>query len=310
MIMENLNLVELLRDCPTGMELDCTVYENLEFDYIDEDTEKYPIICRVKTGSGGYNIHTFTEYGCFTTEKYAKCVIFPKGKTTWEGFHRPFEDGDILTYTSNYTTTFICRNKYNEPNFSTSFYVACNNAPSNNFLIYNKHTLIALNENCDVRLATKEEKQNLFDAIKSNGYKWNPETKTLEKLPKFKVGDKIRHKETNKDDVYEISKVYDDSYGLVGFTWMIYIKYQDQYELVPHKFDITTLKPFESRVLVRDYDNRMWIPTFWGKRLEDDSNCRYLTTNGCYKYCIPYECNQHLLGTTNDCDEYYKTWEK
>ena len=36
----------------------------------------------------------------------------------------------------------------------------------------------------------KEEKQKLFDAIKENGYHWNSETKTLEKLPKFKVEDR------------------------------------------------------------------------------------------------------------------------
>lgn len=36
--------------------------------------------------------------------------------------------------------------------------------------------------------------------------------------PKFKVGDRIRHKVTNKDDVYEITKVYDDSYGIAGFN--------------------------------------------------------------------------------------------
>ena len=27
-----------------------------------------------------------------------------------------------------------------------------------------------------------------------------------------------------------------------------------------------------------------------------------------YKQCIPYEGNEHLLGTTDDCDDYYKTW--
>ena len=70
--------------------------------------------------------------------------------------------------------------------------------------------------------------------MNENSYKWNDETNTLENLvkPKFKVGDRVRHKETNKNDVYEISKVYDDSYGITGFTWMIYMKYQDQYELV------------------------------------------------------------------------------
>ena len=51
-------------------------------------------------------------------------------------------------------------------------------------------------------------------------YKKKPE-------PKFKVGDRIRNKETNKDDVYEISKVYDNSYGIVGFNWMIWMKYQE-----------------------------------------------------------------------------------
>ena len=24
--------------------------------------------------------------------------------------------------------------------------------------------------------------------------------------------------------------------------------------------------------------------------------------------CIPYESNEHLLGTTDDCDEFYKNW--
>ena len=33
----------------------------------------------------------------------------------------------------------------------------------------------------------------------------------------------------------------------------------------------------------------------------------------CYKdnwnMCIPYEGNEHLHNTTNDCDDYYKNWE-
>jgi hypothetical protein len=45
------------------------------------------------------------------------------------------------------------------------------------------------------KLASEEEKQQLFDAIKSNGYKWNSETKTLENViePKFKVGDIVQY---------------------------------------------------------------------------------------------------------------------
>lgn len=28
------------------------------------------------------------------------------------------------------------------------------------------------------------------------------------------------------------------------------------------------------------------------------------------KQCIPYKGNEHLLGTTNDCNDFYKTWEE
>lgn len=33
---ENLNLVEILKDCPKGMELDCTVYNDVTFLRVDD----------------------------------------------------------------------------------------------------------------------------------------------------------------------------------------------------------------------------------------------------------------------------------
>ena len=129
--------------------------------------------------------------------------------------------------------------------------------------------------------------------------------------PKFKVGDRIRHKETNKDDVYEISKVYDDSYGIAGFTWMIYMKYQDQYELVPNKFDPNTLKPFD-KVLVRDDRNEKWQCSLFSYiNINDDIYYPYVAINTGYKCCIPYnEETKHLLGTTKEAPEYYRYWEE
>ena len=89
--MEKINIAELLKDCPKGMELDCVMFENVTFEGIKHD--EYPIIVKIKeppmalslTKTGGWNLYNS-----------AKCVIFPKGKTTWEGFQRPFIDGDIL----------------------------------------------------------------------------------------------------------------------------------------------------------------------------------------------------------------------
>jgi hypothetical protein len=122
--------------------------------------------------------------------------------------------------------------------------------------------------------------------------------------PKFKVGDKIRHKINN--DIYEISAIYDGFYGLVDYAFMLNMKYQDDYELVQNKFDITTLKPFESRVLVRDYDHQCWGVSFFG--YFDKFMGKFDTVRGVYIQCIPYEGNEHLLNTNKNCDEYYKNW--
>ena len=170
-------------------------------------------------------------------------------------------------------------------------------------------------EQTDTHPATKEQRDLLFQKIKEAGYKWNTETQTLEKLvePKFKVGDRIRHKETNKDDVYEISKVYDGSYGIAGFNWGIYMKYQDQYELVPNKFDPKTLKPFD-KVLSR-YDGGCWSANLFSHIEEEDneyySTCSFVCNGSLVKFCIPYnDDTKHLVGTTDEAPEYYKYWEE
>lgn len=73
-----------------------------------------------------------------------------------------------------------------------------------------------------------------------------------------------------------------------------------------HKFDISTLEPFD-RVLVRDSDGEFWninLFSHYNKMYKS-----YTTVRGAWEQCIPYnEETKHLVGTTNDCPEYYKTW--
>ena len=91
--MKRINIAELLKDCPKGMELDCTMYDNVTLDRVDID-DTYAI--RITT-KGGFSTR-LTRYGQNVYIEDAKCVIFPKGKTTWEGFVLPckFKDGDII----------------------------------------------------------------------------------------------------------------------------------------------------------------------------------------------------------------------
>ena len=58
------------------------------------------------------------------------------------------------------------------------------------------------------------------------------------------------------------------------------------------------LKPFD-RVLVRESDNKHWMCDLFVKKStlnEYDSEC---FLRGLVHQCIPYEGNEHLLGTTN-----------
>jgi hypothetical protein len=80
---------------------------------------------------------------------------------------------------------------------------------------------------------------------------------------------------------------------------------QDEYELVPNKFDITTLKPYD-KVLMRSSNAREWTCTLFSHY----SNNKFYGCGMCCEQCIPYEGNEHLLGTTDDCDDFYKNWEK
>ena len=59
------------------------------------------------------------------------------------------------------------------------------------------------------------------------------------------------------------------------------------------------LKPFD-RVLVRDYDNQMWSAHLYSHRNDNLTFIHRTVGDVGYHHCIPYEGNEHLLGTTED----------
>ena len=302
-----INVAELLKGCPKGTELDCAMYDNVTLISIDNiEGTIFPIKVRRKDG-----IHiTLTKYGQLANADYAKCVIFPKGKTTWEGFVPPcnFKDGDVI-YVRERLSKWVSIFKEDTGDGIATYADYC--LSNRRFYGINDDSMVLCQNNriYEKRFATEEEKQKLFDAIKDNGYRWDAENKTLEELikPKFKVGDKVRHK-NNHNVVFTVTSIEEDSYGC-GIATAFWFDNQDDYELAPDKFDITTLKPFESRVLVRSESCKLWKPTIFGCCVEGAHSPYYALGGTCWKYCIPYEGNEHLSGTTDDCDAYYKTWE-
>lgn len=242
--MENkTNIAELLKDCPKGTKLYSPLCGECYFDSLNMGT----IICKKQNTQE----ISFTSEGYYMLPEFDDCerMIFPsKDQRDWSKFEPPYEfkNGDVVATTDGLWIGITKGGKNGE--FIPTY---CVIKPADEFEAYleRKETWVF------DRLATTEGKEKLFKAIKDNGYKWNEETKTLEKL-------------------------------------------------TPNKFDINTLKTFD-KVLMRSSNAREWVATFYSHY----SNNKFYGCGMCCDQCIPYEGNQNLLGTTNDCDKFYKNWE-
>ena len=94
--------------------------------------------------------------------------------------------------------------------------------------------------------------------------------------------------------------------------WSKFVRFWDKpktEESTVEMFDENTLNPFD-KVLSRDYLNDNWMADFFEKIEENDIHYNVTCVTCKWVQCIPYnEDTKHLLGTTNDCPEYYKWWE-
>lgn len=291
--MEKINIAELLKDCPKGMELYSPLFGNCNFVKVQDYEDQ--IMVKLETGA----TVTFKSDGRYYDYPNAECILFPsKEKTTWKGFQIPFKDGDIVTgnnYACSYITIF--REKELIDNISFSYHACLTSF--GDFRVNN------VADDTNLRLATEEEKQKLFDAIKANGYHWNAETKTLEKLinkNKFVIGATV----TNGKIKGKICSRDVDSYKLEDGNYIFFNEVHN-WELVPNKFDVINFEPF-MKVLVRNDNSDIWECDFFSSYNPKCSN-RFHCVGAWYDICIPYIGNEHLLGTTDDCDEYFKTWE-
>ena len=294
------NIAEILKNYPQGTKLYSPICGECELHMIDNDT----ITCSFSKNL--YHI-CFDIYGHYKIAAYknSECLLFPsKENRNWNNFI-PFKDGDII-FEDRFHSICIFK-KEGSIKGTVDYYTGMS---FGGFYVKDEKNIDEhFGDISYYRFATEEEKQKLFKAIKDNGYKWNAETKTLEKLivPKFKVGDRIRHK-SGRCSSCTIKAIENNVYILKEIWSTLPISEQHEYELIPNKFDISTLKPFD-KVLVRtEKFQNTWIASFFSHK-DDYEFAPFWTISGKnYQQCIPFEGNEHLVGTTNDCDEYYKNW--
>lgn len=310
-----MNIAEILKYCPKDTKLYSTVFGEVIFDRIDMD-EKYPIIVYKIDGA-----HTsFDEEGRYVKYYNSECVLFPsKDQRDWSEFRFPLKRGDIMMKADG-TIPFIASGEFYEDtspkyicgvditrHFRTGFY-----GWTSEFYIP----------------ASEEAKKELFNKMAEAGYKWNADTLELEKIEsKFKEGDVVVDR---NGDIILVSKandsriisnavlytdgnftIYDDAITyfnsdirLAYITernkfYSSLVKRNYKYDKEQHKLVKQEFKPFD-RVLVKDKDTDTWEADIYLGYDEENKYYHYKCTRMNYRFCIPYEGNEYLLGTTDN----------
>lgn len=180
----------------------------------------------------------------YETEKYT-LASKDENLDTLEIEKPEFKDGDIaFADYGNRQDIFIVSEKTNLSEGYSSFICLDLRCLT---LVMGFRTSFFKKDLCKLRLATEEEKQQLFDALAKEGKAWDAEKKQIVDLkPKVE------------------------------------------------------LKPFD-KVLVRNDKEDQWSANIFSYQVRDNM---YYCLGECYwRYCIPYEGNEHLLGTTNNVED-------
>lgn len=87
---ENLNLVEILKDCTKGTKLYSSVFGGVELDYVDTRSN-YPIVIRTEDGER----ESFTTEGKLRKIYDGECILFPsRDQRDWSKFTNPWYKKD------------------------------------------------------------------------------------------------------------------------------------------------------------------------------------------------------------------------
>ena len=315
---EKINIAEILKDKKNGLRLYSPIFGDCTFCYVREDTND---IC-VKKQNGV--IEYFNSEGLYFA--FGEVMLFPsKSMRDWEKLS--WKKGDLLINSCGLQCIFKEWSSDDYTKFNGCYsnsrdgYEDVSNAETANF--------VKLDDNTAYEYVRKIERKL--------GGKLNLKTLEIEKQSEFKDGDILVAEEDNYyDKVIFIAAIKDDIVSKV----LINVRYED-YEVNYNEYrfgrnrnlrlatdsekkqlfsaltkegkawdaekkEVVEIKkehqfkPFE-KVLVRDSFNDVWRASFFSHIKENDG--RYVTTCVTWKFCIPYEGNEHLLGTTNNVEK-------
>lgn len=281
---ENLNLVEILKDCPKGTKLYSPIFGDVELVKVYLHDEKFPI--EVKLQSNAFDC--FSKDGRIFTEFNGECILFPsREQRDWSKFTAPWlekqdkksswkpskEEMDVL-YSLSYIT-----NEYDEhkEDVITHLYQDLKREFFNDSSYENMFSL-----------DNKEDDMRRISTIQVLEY-----ARSLDAYNKYGKADIDKNIAWLKKQG-ETSSILSNSSN-IGKN--------------KPKFDPNTLKPFD-KVLVRDINSEKWKIQLFSHIIKNCFPSEYHCIGSCYNFCIPYnDDTKHLVATNKEAPEFYRYWE-
>jgi hypothetical protein len=327
---EKINIAEILKDKPQGTKLyDLLRNIDVELDKVHiTDVGSY-IVCTATNEAGSTRSFGYSKLGTEECWLDGLQILFPsKSMQDWSKF--VWKKGDVLICKDN---THIIFEKFEDNTYTRfkgkyylsklyakeDFYESCKEIPKMFTSSFEK----ANDYDAQTYIKTVEERL---------GGKLNLESLEIEKQPEFKDGDILyAEKDESHTDTIFILRIVEgerkdyaclilnrcptcdySGFGFIGNETLRYATEEEKRQLfdalakkgkawdAEHKMIVdlkpkVELKPFD-KVLVKDNPYGSWEPALFWKRVDVKDIHTYKIIGGKrYRYCEPYEGNEHLL---------------
>lgn len=325
-----INIVEILKDKPQGTKLYSSACGKCRLGEVDDKSFKisfYNSKFGLMNGGEGY----LDKNGKLYDD--GECVVFPsKEMRDWRKFDWKKgdvlvnKDGDVYIIFERFVDDTYC-------SFLGKYYLWKENNDTEQF--YEKERLLT----SDFQKAGKDAAQTYINTIEERlGGKLNRESLEVEKTqPKFKDGDIVAlvvrkcthiaifqsrqgayigfHVVLCQNDELLLEEPFREDVGDIELRLATDSEKQQLFEALAKEskqwdagkkmiIDLmqkVELKPFD-KVLVRHQKTEEWRANIFSHTDKTDEYLDYVCVNGRWEFCIPYEGNESLLGTTNNVE--------
>lgn len=330
-----INITTILKNKPKGTKLYSTVHGKCTLEAITDEIFKINF-CTSKFGLTQSGECTLIKFG--NMYDGGECIIFPsKEMRDWSKFQ--WEKGDILI--SNDGGTEVIFDKWYDDTYTSFYCKHYLNSEDKNKIVYYEEFLCTTERYSLEDKDIAQTYINTIE--KHLGGKLNFETLVVEKhQPEFKDGDIAFADYGNRQDIFIVSDKTNLSEGYssfisldlssltlsMGYRTCFFKKdlcklrlatdsekkqlfsalekegkvWDAEKKMIVNLKPKIELKPFDN-VLVRHQKTEEWRANIFSHTDKTDEYLDYVCVNGRWEFCIPYEGNESLLGTTKDVED-------